>query len=211
MAVSYVSVHLPKSGGTSIRTSLEAQFGEHALFDYGRGPLGPRALDPALPIASSITLIHGHFRPARYTDQTSAFWFTFLREPVDLLISFYHFWQGLEPHAQPLHDRFLRERPSIEAFAAWPPIRHLSSRTFFGDFDMGRFDHIGFHETRHNDIEVLNRIGGLRIDASRHENRTQGDPDRRQAVEDDAALRSRLRDLLRDDIDFYEGLRRARA
>jgi hypothetical protein len=38
---------------------------------------------------------------------------TFLRHPVDNLISIYFFWRALPEPGHALHARFLRERPSI--------------------------------------------------------------------------------------------------
>lgn len=206
-----ISVHLPKSGGTSIRRCLESQFGARALFDYGRGPLGPHAhvREPGLP--AGVELVHGHFRPARYDAVGEAFRMTFLREPTDLLLSFYFFWRELPFEGQALHRKFLDERPDIETFAAWAPIRRLSSDTFFGDYDMDRFDFIGFHETRAEDMARVNALADLRLNAALHDNRTENDREERQAVRADKALMGRLRDLLADDVRFYEGLRTRRA
>src|SRR5690606_19884330 len=106
--------------------------------------------------------------------------------------------------------RFLDERPDIEAFAAWAPIQRLSSDTFFGGYDMGRFDFIGFHETRHEDMARVNALAGLRLDSARHDNRTDNDRTERQAARDDAALMGRLRDILAEDVRFYEDLRARR-
>lgn len=204
-----ISVHLPKSGGSSVRASLEDQFGSRALFDYGRGPLGPRANEIESGLDAAIALVHGHFRPARYDAVENAFRFTFLRQPVDLLLSFYFFWLDMAPHNQPLHDRFLAEQPSVEAFAQWPPIRSLTSETYFGGYDMARFDFIGFHETRGRDMAHLNAIAGLNLDASRHDNATLGGNAERAAIIEDAAKMALLRDILADDVRFYDRMRDA--
>lgn len=199
-----ISVHLPKSGGTSVRRCLEDQFGSRALFDYGRGPLGPHALVRETALPEGVELVHGHFRPARYDAVGEAFRMTFLRDPTDLLLSFYFFWREMPFEGQALHRRFLDERPDIESFAAWAPIRRLSSDTFFGNYDMARFDFIGFHETRQDDMARVNDMAGLRLNAAQHDNPTNNDREERQAVREDRALMGRLRDLLNDDMRFYE-------
>ncbi|MND55938.1 hypothetical protein D3C87_1469600 [compost metagenome] len=202
-----ISLHLPKSGGTSVRVALAEQFGERAFFDYGRGPLGPHRDLREEGLQPGIDLVHGHFRPARYDAVGEAFRFTFLRRPTDLLLSFYFFWRTMPHEGQALHRRFLDEKPTIETFAAWEPIRRLTSDTFFGDYDMSRFDFIGFHETRHEDMLRLNTLAGLRLDGGRHENATRGDGEERAALQADARRMSALDDLLIDDTRFYERMR----
>lgn len=195
-----------------MRISLERQFGDTARFDYGRGPLGPDIdlVETSLP--PHIALVHGHFRPARYLAAVpDAFWFTFLRHPVDLLISMYFFWQTMPFEGQDLHRRFLDEQPEIEAFATWPRIQRFSSETFFGGHDMGRFDFIGFHETRADDMVRLNALAGLTLDPGLHENRTHSRDDPRAALVANPARMARLHDLLADDVRFYETVRATRA
>ena len=205
-----LSVHLPKSGGTSVRGSLERQFGARALFDYGRGPLGPDRdlIEPGLP--GDIAVVHGHFRPARYDAVTQAFRFTFLRQPVELLLSFYFFWRSMPHEGQALHRRFLDERPTVEAFAAWGPIRTLTSETFFGGYDMERFDFIGFHETRGADMIRLNDIAGLDLEPDRRDNITQNDGDERATILADPIRMAGLADLLAEDVKFYDQQRARR-
>lgn len=207
-----MSVHLPKAGGSSMRVSLAQQFGNRALFDYGRGPLGPQAhvIEPLVP--PGIELVHGHFRPVRWAGAApDAYWFTFLRHPVDLLLSFYFFWRTMPYEGLPLHRRFLDEQPDIESFAAWPPIQRLSSETFFGGQDMERFDFIGFHETRAVDMPRLNAAAGLRLESGRHENQTNSGHDERAAIKADAGTMGRLNDILHDDVTFYDRVRERRS
>lgn len=202
-----ISLHLPKSGGTSVRVALAEQFGERAFFDYGRGPLGPHRDLREAALKPGIDLVHGHFRPARYDAVGDAFRFTFLRRPIDLLLSFYFFWRTMPHEGLALHQRFLDEQPTIEAFAAWDPIRRLTSDTFFGGYDMARFDFIGFHETRHEDMARLNALANLRLDGGRHENATAGDSTERNELRSDARRMKVLEDLLIDDTRFYERMR----
>lgn len=207
MHVPIISVHLPKSGGTSVRVSLAEQFGDRAFFDYGRGPLGPLRDLKEDALKPGIDLVHGHFRPARYDAVGDAFRFTFLRRPVDLLLSFYFFWRTMPHEGQALHRRFLDEAPTIETFAAWEPIRRLTSETFFGGYDMSRFDFIGFHETRHDDMKRLNTLADLRLDGGRHENSTISGDEERASLRADAHRMTNLENILIDDTRFYDRMR----
>jgi hypothetical protein len=199
-----VSIHFPKAAGSSLHVQLVKLLGEKVSLDYTHDPLTSAGSETAtFPIGS--TIVHGHFRAQRYASE-NAYWMTFLRHPVDNLISIYFFWKSLSEPGHALHGRFLRERPSILEFAMYPGITRLMSETYFGNFDMSRFDFIGFYESRDSDIPRLAKDLGLPLVAGLHENRTN-DTIERIALEADASIRRRLSDLLAADVAFYERLR----
>lgn len=200
-----VSVHFPKAAGSSLKSQFDALLGDQAFFDYGHDPLVVEDRQ-AVAFPAGKRLVHGHFHPSRY-DPTDGYWLTFLRHPVDNLLSIYFFWIDRPEPDHDLHARFLRERPSVLEFAAYPGISTLMSETYFGGFDMRRFDFIGFHETRASDLRRLGADLGLPLVAEAHENRTAETTERRE-IKADAALRRRLADLLAADMAFYERLRR---
>jgi hypothetical protein len=199
-----VSVHFPKAGGTSLSNQFVNLLGNNVAFDYGRGPLMPAGYELA-DFPSGKRMVHGHFRACRYAS-TDAYWITFLRQPVSNVISIYNFWQTLPEQGNPVHARFLRERPSLLDFAKFPGISALMSETYFGGFDMNRFNFIGFHETRQADIPRLGKELGLPLDASVHDNKTVGPAwDSHDDINNRTA--SRLQDLLYADVAFYDKLR----
>jgi hypothetical protein len=198
-----VSVHFPKAAGYSLRVQFMKLLGTKVAFDYDHDPLTPAGMETA-DFPEGKTLVMGHFRARRYAS-SDAFWMTFLRHPVDNLFSIYFFWKGL-PVSNGLHARFLREQPTILEFANYPAFKTLMSETYFGDFDMNRFDFIGFYETRKSDIPRLAKMLNLPLVASIHENRTS-ESDERLEAESDCALRRKLYDLLAEDVAFYERLR----
>jgi hypothetical protein len=130
---------------------------------------------------------------------------TFLRHPVDNLISIYYFWKALPEVGNPVHTRFLHEHPSILEFAMYSGIRTLMSETYFGGFDMSRFDFIGFYETRNADIPRLSEELGLPLSSAYYENRTV-ETGERHPLDADNSIRRRLNDLLAADVAFYERL-----
>jgi hypothetical protein len=124
-----LSMHIPKTAGTSFRMALQARFGDSMLLAY-RGQV--RAKRPIVPFDGKLLLelepphqerlaeycrtndvacIHGHFTlPSLcqiFPDATSI---TFLREPVDRLISAYNHMYTTMPEAA--------ERTSFEQFAS---------------------------------------------------------------------------------------------
>ncbi len=200
-----VSLHLPKAAGTSLKSQFTALLGNAVHTDYRHDPLTPAGAESAeFPMGKRV--VHGHFRASRYAS-SQAYFITFLREPVDNLISIYFYWSTFRRPGHELHARFLRDRPSPLEFATYPGIQRLMSETYFGGFDMNRFDFIGFHDTRDQDLLRLARILKLNFRPRVHENKTAASSERRQ-IESDAAMIGQLRRKLTDDIDFYDAARK---
>jgi hypothetical protein len=199
-----VSVHFPKAAGSSFHFQLTNLLGDAVELDFIHDPLTLSGTETAV-FPEGKRIVHGHFRARRYAS-TQAYWITFLRHPVDNLISIYFYWKSLPAPGHHLHGRFLQERPSILDFATYPGIQKLMSDTYFGGFDMYQFDFIGFHDTRDVAIPRLAKALNLPLIAETHVNKTIESAER-QYVEVDAAIRQRLNDLLAEDLAFYERLR----
>jgi hypothetical protein len=205
-------VHVPKAGGSSLLRALERAYGAAFRTDYRDNPADPlsqRVLDPASYLArgerfpAGVDCVHGHFHPGKYAIDDGVVLATILREPVDNLISIYSFWKNLPRGHDALHDYFLDRQLGVLECARLPLLRRLLSETYFGGFDMGRFDLIGRHDDR---AAALRRLGGLvgaSLDVDLHENATPKD-ERRLEMSEDRALRHRLEQLLADDIRFYQ-------
>ena len=177
-----VSVHFPKSSGTSLSVQLKAAFKEKLILDYEHDPLGSKAGEIASELPPGTCAVHGHFRPHRYANVPDAFRATLLREPVQNLISIYYFWQTCPPHGNRLHERFLIEQPSIIDFARYPGLQSLMSETYFGGYDMNRFDFIGFYDRRAEDFSKLSNLIGFALDPLVHENITANGVEERRLL-----------------------------
>jgi hypothetical protein len=200
-----IFVHVPKAGGSSMLRQFEAGFGPALLQDYDRPPLSREGGAPGEPLPAGTRAVIGHFHAARYDRVAHAFRATILRHPVDNLISIFFFWRTLAPARNvPAHLRFLAESPSFEAFARYPEFRTLMSVAYFGGYDMDRFDFIGFHETRSDDIPLLAKAIGIPLDPAVHVNRTHADAREVAALRSDAPLMRRVKKSLADDVIFYE-------
>ena len=116
MALELVYVHFPKAAGTSITTALRNHYRESLMGDYDHQPPFDWSHDPP-SVDHVVRAVSGHFHADRYVKYSSAFRFTFLREPVDNLISIYYFWLTYPFDGYPAHRRFLDERPTIFEFA----------------------------------------------------------------------------------------------
>jgi hypothetical protein len=211
MRQSIVSVHFPKAGGSSLRTQLQSAFGAALLLDYSHDPLGQAGSYIADSLPPSVQMVHGHFRPTRYAGVRDAAMITFLRNPIDCLLSVYYFWLDYPRNENSVHGRFLDERPTIIEFARWSLLQRLMSATYFGGFDMNRFSFVGFHESRSSDLDVLSKLIGVPLDPALHVNRTASGCDARRNLKSDRHLMSALADVLADDLRFYDEQRQRRS
>jgi hypothetical protein len=220
-----ISLHVPKCAGSSLKSTLQDAFGPQSVYeDYADRPLDPASplrRDPAAFFAAAEAagcahldgkrVVHGHFHALKYAKLPCRHRITFLREPVDRLISHYFFWKTLGRHGHSLHDYFLDHQLDIEQFAQLPVIRTAYSESFFGGADMRAFDFIGFCDDYERDLARLAaRLGAALRPTHANPTATGGYPEERRAILENRPLLARLRAILRDDIEFYEGLRAAR-
>lgn len=174
MLPNVISVHLPKTAGSSFAALLEAQYGSGFIRDYGDMPLHQSAmkirfnawrypyLDSALPSAKdSPSCIHGHFLPYKYRFLTHEDFqlVTWLRDPVDRLASHFNFWRrDYNPEtAGALHRRMIEEQWSFERFALGRELRNVYSR-FLWRTPLERFAFIGIFEHMAEDTERFNEM-----------------------------------------------------
>jgi hypothetical protein len=171
-----VSLHLPKTAGTSFARTLSAAYGAGYLADYADLPMQHgawrrrrHAVRKGLALRGSlpgdVTCIHGHFLPLKYRIAAASRpvrYITWLRDPMQRLASHYAFWRrdydGTDP-AQPLRNRVLGEDWSFERFALGPEMRNVYHQYLWG-FDPARFDFVGITEHYESDLARLVAILG---------------------------------------------------
>ena len=161
-----ISVHLPKTAGSSFKASLEQHFGSRLLPDYADLPINTppfqrnkntliSGLENADYDFGETECIHGHFMPAKYllldTAQTLTF-VTWMRNPVERVISHYYFWQRQYwPEAPSLHKRIVEEKWTLEKFCLSDEMRNLYQQ-FLWSFPIYNFDFIGITEHYEEDF-----------------------------------------------------------
>ena len=165
-----ISVHLPKTAGSSFLKSLEDHFGDRLYRDYRDFPLNvsrPRRRGWAivgnfLNIGGSlhaIECIHGHFLPAKYfllSMRRPTRFVTWMRHPVERLASHYKFWRESYDSAasQPLHRRVVEEDWSFERFSLSPSLRNVYGQ-FLWCFPLSRFSFVGITEHYEEDLSLF--------------------------------------------------------
>lgn len=171
-----VSVHLPKTAGTSFGNALHAHFRSRLLKDYSDFPINSpppernrAALEAGLRNAkidlSEVACIHGHFLPIKYLllAQTREVKFvTWMRNPVERILSHFYEWKKTyTPSSPPLHRRIVEEDWSVERFCLGPELRNLYWQFLWG-FPIDYFDFIGITEFYEDDLAYFGRryLGG---------------------------------------------------
>lgn len=172
-----VFVHIPKTGGTSIRTAAEAYFGEeHVLNDYG--PDAPRTSPVVRELLyerddiealvqhiqrSNIEFLSGHFKLDRYKPHLpTAHFVTWLRNPIDRVVSLHAHRTRIGLNDAPLPE--FSERP-----------RFRNGQVIQAGDTSEEYTAIGFLEDHARSVTLLNERLGIDL-AVRHDNVSASKP-----------------------------------
>jgi hypothetical protein len=204
-----ISVHIPKTAGTSFGELLQARFGTRFRTDYGDRPLAPNHAWRRIvgrwqrdrEVEASVDCIHGHFVADKYDFLgASSRHVTWLRDPLQRVASHYRYWLRTPDLRNPDCRRLVEERLSLEDFAALPRMRDVCAR-FFGDKQPRDFFFIGLTEDMPGSLARFWRLTGIDAQDMPTSNRSEESPQ-----DDDLppATRRRLADLNQRDVALYE-------
>lgn len=214
-----ISLHIPKTAGSSFRRHLRILFDNRIVFDYQ----GPYQLVDTTPPTLSIRIhrlvhqvrvrrlgrtrlrrddrcIHGHLQLSRYrTRFPEARLVTWLRDPVQRVISHYYHWQERPDMGHSTCRRLVRERLSLLDFAALPEMQNLQSRYLDG-VPLDAFWFVGIQEYFDSMIQEFYRLLGevpVEVEAVNVNRRKRGPdyeiaPDERAQLEELNALDRQL-------------------
>jgi len=210
-----ISLHLPKTAGTSFGEALSSHFGASFVKDYEDRPFvtDPEQRQQAALEARSknadrdfggVDCIHGHFLPVKYLGvaaRSHVQFVTWLRDPVHRVLSHYYFWRRTyNPETSPaLHRRVVEENWSLERFCLSSELRNFYGQ-FLWQFPISRFDFIGISERYSEDLEYFGqqflgrRLKLLRLNVADDPGRADGTDDR---------LRNRIEEWNADDMALY--------
>jgi hypothetical protein len=173
--VELLSVHIPKTAGTSFRTILETVYGfdgVHTVYPEAADRLTMETEDEhwladglALCRArgSAARVVHGHYLLTWYADRfPEAMKIAWLRHPVDRLMSFYYMWREMPlwPTASPLQRAVREGRLDLVDFASAPALRDQITSRFLGDQTGRGLGFIGLQERFDVDLRRLGKLLG---------------------------------------------------
>jgi len=169
-----ISVHLPKTAGSSFGLILKKEYEGKILLDYGDRPINTTVVtrhQKALADAQAnrnrdfgeIQCIDGHFMPTKYfplKQSGKAKFICWLREPLARMVSHYNFWLrnydgGIGKGD--LHCKVVEDKWSLEHFCFSDEMRNFYAQ-FLWNFPLDLFDFIGITERFDEDLQVFGRI-----------------------------------------------------
>jgi hypothetical protein len=210
-----ISLHLPKTAGSSFSKSLQDRFGNAFLADYDDAGISKpeyerneRALHSAIEIAKrglgNVECVHGHFLPIKYlllgTLEEVKF-VTWMRDPVERMISHYNYWQRTyRLDTLPHHKQAIEERWTLEQFCLSPRFRNIYCQYLWA-FPFRRFDFIGITEHYENDLAYFSDHY-LSGQLERHMLNTAATKTTKSSI--DPLLLEKIEAYHKDDMDLYE-------
>jgi Sulfotransferase family len=213
-------VHVPKTGGTSIKKVLEARFGERLYHDQDgpANPVSPMNLDPdgflrrhhsgSYEFLKQKDAVIGHFWIRKYDPVQADLRATILRHPIERTLSHYFFWMSpvlLDEHL--LRSYVIESKLDVLQFARLPMIKWFYSKRLFRHTDMKIFDYIGDYASLNADwAGVMQSLGLDSPEVRENEARLHVEDyaARYSEIVNDRDRMASLRDILADDIAFYE-------
>lgn len=153
------SVHIPKTGGTTFLSVLEQHYGNRLVKDYET----PREEVNRLIGGRGEYCVHGHFHVEKYLDVPDATFVTWMRDPIDRLISYYNFWFNYRYPQHPLWRRVYYDKMDFMSFAKLCNIGDEQSRYFSGK-PLDEFAFVGVSEMFSEGMELFRDQFGMGFD-----------------------------------------------
>ena len=198
-----ISLHIPKTAGTSLMTSLQYVYGKRVL-NHNKDP-NLTYNSSFATISQSYDLVHGHInldRASHLTERASLI-FTFLRDPVERVVSSYYYHRQLDKVTNMASKQINENDLSLQGFAELPSQRNLQHRMIW-PVSKQKVEFYGFVETYQTSLEQLSRLLSVKlaVDTQNVNVNAKKTSSSRYAIPDD--LRSYIASLNSKDFELYK-------
>lgn len=193
----FTSIHVPKAAGVSFYYALREIYGRALLHDNAMSPLNPLSGVPNYPRGwSKYNVIHGHFDYTKYSHLPLITW---VRDPVDRIISHYCYWRYKRKLSKgDFYNDILRTRNlDIYQFAELLP----NTATILTGEYVERYMFVGIIEHFDTCLEYFNNLTGLEVKGGVKKNVNNKKP---EVLSRDNIDVERLTIFLRKDLKFYK-------
>jgi len=164
-----ISVHIPKTAGTTFKSYLDLAYKNNVVTIsskplFRRCEIDKKQNNNNLDISLyNEFVIHGHFTFDDITYNENYFYITWLRDPVERVISHYYFWKNRpDIHMHPIEEMIKRGELSLVEFAQIPCIRNLGLY-FLGKQEIEKINFIGITELFDESMQILEQKLGTQL------------------------------------------------
>lgn len=177
-----VCLHIPKTAGTSLKSSLATAYGKQLSADKSENRnMWSTFLNVPFSdfrytgIEKRCRCLIGHFPIRKYSFLKSKGWkfITWLRDPASRIISYYDFLRNRN-----LQDSKIKLRPDVAKIIDHVDVVEFSSMLtgIYKEYleDLSMLDFIGFTESYSNDVKRLKKVLGVKLKGHFTRNVTKG-------------------------------------
>jgi len=171
-----ISIHIPKTAGSSLREMLQIEFGARLMLDYGdwAGFDSPEAIAHRAArtskmrrrrdrLLASYDIIHGHFVADKYADLFSATDFVALfRDPCQQAVSNYFYLQQNPQIRHPAVKAFHDAKMTLHDYLRWNATGNPQTR-LLGSVSIDMLAMVGLTEEFSRSIALFNATFGRRL------------------------------------------------
>lgn len=198
--VELISIHIPKTAGTSLTKILKQQYPDAIELLYHNDLKKNEQMWKGFKIKlkhRGISCIHGHVPANNILRQyyPEAKIITWMRDPIDRMISTYNFYKKMPIHHNKVHEKFITKNWSLLDLAK---VLGHETQSYFGDFKPEDFDFIGFTIHQQHSLEALSHLMNWQYTAA---NVYENVNPKKVAFSDD--IKEQLSDILKEEIELY--------
>jgi hypothetical protein len=161
-------------------------------------------------LGSKASCVHGHLDISQYLKYHPKLLVTFLRDPVERIISYYLFLKAHNPDSIML-SKIVNDPDVSAGIVNFAKIFSHDYHHWFSGVDLDRFDYVGIVERYDDSINSINdligysgsEISSTRINVSPSRINVSPSPDIKNNLLNDNSIVSVIKDICSDDIDIY--------
>ena len=225
-----ISLHIPKTAGSSFGKALAEAYVNRIKFDYNYRKLFKKLHEKGKSIdeirtewlqypknksiiqyfcsnslSNEIEVIHGHFPANKYFAHfkfKKAIYITWVRDPFTRMVSNYFFWRSVKDKNGKLwNEKILQKNQTLEKFCFDDTMKNYQSQ-FFTNFNVKDFAFIGIVENYQDELKFLSKNVLHKKLSVYHENKTESS-DLKNALQDED-LRKKFTKFHDKDYELYK-------